>query len=532
MINIDDESDTGKIGSRNAAAQSGSLSHLQLNQSACFWLQSQPEQAGRITIMQHYERQTTEILPTGYSVKSRVHEYGGGAYCVKNDQLCFCNESDQRLYLLNFDTAAITPITPESTTTRYADLEFDPVVQRLFCIREQITSPTDSISEVISIDLLPPYQIKVLHQGCDFYSSPRISNDARRICWVSWDHPDMPWDQTTLWIADLADQGQVNHSTQIKFNNASILQPRWSPNDQLYFISDHDNWWNIYRLDNDEIKPAVKADFDFAKPPWIFGLSNYSFLSADKLVCCHSEYGSWVLSMIDVHTGQQHELSREFSEISFLQANAEDIYFIGARADSSQSIQLFDPGNNSSQTLFPLSLHALPFTVSIPEAFTFASVDGHTGHALFYRPQVPITSPPPLLVMAHGGPTSQFECALDIRTQYWTSQGFAVCAVNYAGSSGYGREYRDRLNKQWGVLDVSDCVAAAQELVLQGEVDAHRTAIRGNSSGGYTVLCALCFHSFFQAGVSYYGISDMLRLYHETHKFESHYIDKLIGPLP
>lgn len=521
------------ISSATAAAQSVTLSHLTLDHSGCYWLQTQPAQSGRITLMQHHQVQTREILPAGYSIRSRVHEYGGGAYTLRADTLVFSNEGDQRLYRFDLRQQTIQAITPELTSYRYGDLQLDPAAQRVFCVREQMQADGEPIADLISIDLQPPHGINILHQGCDFYSSPRISNDGAQLCWISWDHPDMPWDQTTLWHAALNTQGQALQPAPIKIDNASIVQPRWSPDHQLYFVADHNNWWNIYRYADGKIHPVHADAWDYAKPPWIFGLSTYSFISSQYIVCCHTEHAAWVLSLLDVHTGQQQLLTRDFAEISYLQADAHQVLFIGAREDSSQSIQFFDIPKKSYQTLFQLPQPELEIHhISRPQAFTYNSSEGNTGHAIFYPPAIKTAKQPPLLVVAHGGPTSQFERAFDIKIQFWTLRGFAVCAVNYAGSSGYGRRYRKRLENQWGILDVEDCIAAAQQLINNAEVDAERIAIRGSSAGGYTVLAALCFHSFFHAGVSYYGISDMARLYQETHKFESHYIDRLIGRYP
>ncbi len=522
------------ISSRTAAAQSASLSLLKLEQDSCYWLQTQPAQGGRITLMQHRHGQTRERLPAGYSIRSRVHEYGGGAYTVRGDMVVFCNDEDQRLYQFDLQQNTIQPITPESPSSRYGDLQLDPSNQRVYCVREQFSGDGEQPSaDLISIALQPPYSINTLQKGSDFYSSPRISEDGSKLCWISWNHPDMPWDQSTLCYAQINTEGQIKQPQCLQLEDSAILQPCWSPEHQLYFISDQNNWWNIYRLVDGNVHPVCSADFDYARPPWVFGLSSYDFISSRQLAACYNDQGAWVLATIDIETGNQHILSRDFAEITYLQASAKQLVFIGAREDSNPSIQSYLPQQQLAQTLFQLpqpEINAQYF--SLPKAFSYPSSDGHTGYALYYPAAQSQQLPAPLLVIAHGGPTSQFERALDIKIQYWTTRGYAVCAVNYAGSSGYGRRYRQRLHQQWGVLEVKDCIAAADQLVASGQIDADRIAIRGSSAGGYTVLAALCFHDYFAAGVSYYGISDMVRLHQETHKFESHYLERLIGRYP
>jgi dipeptidyl aminopeptidase/acylaminoacyl peptidase len=517
------------LSSQIVAKAAPNLSHLLLDHGVIYWLQSQPENKGRTALMQYANGQATEVLDQSFSVRSRVHEYGGGAYAVSQQSIVFCNEHDQALYLQMPGQTAM-PITSLDTGYRYADMQITPDHKRVICVRESHTDNAN-IAELVCIDLQAPFRVQVLQQGQDFYASPRISADGSKLCWLSWNHPHMPWDQSGLSIANITSDGKLQQVSHLEYPNGSILQPRWGEAGQLYFISDHQGWWNIYCLQDGEVNPITQTPFDHAKPPWILGLSNYALLSKHQLVCSYTDQGAWVLCQIDLANLQQKIITRKFAEIAHIQSTGNLIYFIASTTSSTQSIQCFNPitGDLSQLYATPNHLSGLINHYIQAEPFSFNNANGEIVYALYYPPNTAQTKPA-LLVMAHGGPTSQFEMALDLKIQYWVSHGFAVCAVNYAGSSGYGREYRNRLKHQWGIADVNDCIAAAEFLIKKGEVDAGKIAIRGNSAGGYTVLRALSNSRFFSAGTSHYGISDLSLLREQTHKFESLYIDWLIGP--
>jgi dipeptidyl aminopeptidase/acylaminoacyl peptidase len=515
------------LSSELIARATPSLSHLLLDCGGIYWLQTQPENQGRIALMRYADGLAEEVLEARFSVRSRVHEYGGGAYILRNQLLVFCNECDQALYLKVSGQTPV-PITPMGAGYRYADMQITPDCKRVVCIRE---NETDNIAELISIELQKPFRTQILHRGQDFYASPRISRDGRKLCWLSWNHPHMPWDQSCLSIADITSDGSLQHITHLEYPNGSILQPKWGEKGQLYFMSDHQGWWNIYQWLDRKATFITQNPFDHAKPPWVLGLSHYALLPRQQMVYSYTDQGAWVLCLMDLTNRQQKTITRKFADIAHIQSTNGLTYFIASTATSTQSIQCFNPTTGSLNQLYavPDRLAGLVAHYTQAEPFSFHKAHGETVHALYY-PTSTAQTKPALLVMAHGGPTSQFEMALDVKIQYWLSQGFAVCAVNYAGSSGYGREYRNRLKHQWGIADVDDCIAAAKFLIQQGEVNANKIAIRGNSAGGYTVLRALGNSHFFHAGTSLYGISDLTLLRKQTHKFESLYIDWLIGP--
>lgn len=512
--------------------ESIALAQVCVDGSDCYWLESQPHQGGRIALIKHDGLGGRDLLPDSYSVKSKVHEYGGGAYTVSSGRVYFCQESDQRIYQLLEGQSKPQPITDQNKYLRYADLIIDEKRQRLICVREDINPKNiEAKADLIAIDLRPPYQVTLLHRGEDFYSNPRLSHDQSKLCWISWNHPYMPWDNTFLWQAIINDNGRLGQPQKVAGNgNESILQPRWSEDGDLFFISDRNDWWNIYRIQNGAIHPVLQANREFAQPPWVFGLSNYAFLSRDQLICCYSVDAKWKLCLVSISNGKQTDVNSPFSVISSLQSNGMVTAFIAANSVSGESIQSFNLIDGDLKTLSQEKNASIDSEIiSRPEAISFTSQNQRDSHALFYRPQNRGPGKPPLLVMAHGGPTSQFDTKYDAKIQFWTSRGFPVLTVNYAGSSGYGRNYRQRLKGEWGIVDVEDCIAAANILIDAGEVDPDKIAIRGNSAGGYTVLSALTFHSFFNAGVSYYGIGDLIRLKQDTHKFESHYLEYLIG---
>lgn len=525
---------THRVSANLAASESTALSQICLDGSDCYWLQSQPERAGRLALMRQNKDGIADILPDQYSVKSKVHEYGGGAYIASCGQVYFCNETDQRIY--HFDTAGgqLKPVSEKNHHFRYADMVVDTNRNRIITVRED-TSPSlkEPQATLVAINLASPHNTEILVEGADFYSSPGLNHDASKICWISWQHPHMPWDSSRLWKADLTQDGQLNNPECIAGSEReSVMQPRWCDADRLFFISDRNNWWNIYFYDQNRIQPVLLQPHDFAKPPWIFGLSTYALLSPELIISCYTNDASWQLSLISLVDGNQTPIETGYSQISAVQANDQTAVFIASSETTPQSIATFNISNGKTEPLTHHSTALLPAQITRAQAITYTGAREDEVHALYYKPEFNVELKPPLLVIAHGGPTSQFETVLDLKIQYWTSRGYAVLTVNYTGSSGYGRAYRENLRGLWGVADVEDCIAGAKYLIDINEVDANRVAIRGSSAGGFSVLCALTFHRFFSAGVSYYGISDLERLHQATHKFESRYVEQLIGKYP
>jgi dipeptidyl aminopeptidase/acylaminoacyl peptidase len=516
------------------------LSEIMLASGDIYWLEMRPEEGGRSVIVRATpEGKTHDLLtPAPFNVRTRVHEYGGGAYLVDGETVYFSNFADQRLYrlMLGAEPEAITP----EGAFRYADAVMDKFRQRLICVREDHSSTaSEPINTIVSIPLSAPSDPKVLLSGADFYANPRLSPDGRSLCWISWYHPNLPWDGTELWLAEIGDDGQVGQAQRIAGGpEESIFQPEWSPDGTLYFISDRTGWWNLYRWQQGMISPMVQMQAEFGVPQWQFRESTYAFASARQIICTYSQGGLSHLASIDTASGKLEVIETPYTDIGSIQAGTEQAVFLAASPTEFASVVQMDLTSGTIQVLRRASAVDLdPGFVSVGEPLEFPTENNLTAYSFFYPPtHAEFTGPPeerpPLLVISHGGPTSATHSGLRLLIQYYTSRGFAVLDVNYGGSTGYGRAYRQRLNGQWGMVDVDDCVNGALYLANQGTVDRNRLAIRGGSAGGYTTLAALTFRDVFKAGASHYGISDLETLARDTHKFESRYLDKLIGPYP
>ena len=380
--------------------------------------------------------------------------------------------------------------------------------------------------------------------GHDFFSTPRISPDGTKLAWLAWDLPYLPWDGSELWVADLDASGAVSGERLVAGSAAaeSIFQPEWGPDGVLHFVSDRTDWWNLYREVDGEVRAICPMDAEFGWPQWVFGVSTYAFLDDGRIACIWTRNGTQHVSVIDPRTGELLDLDLPYDAIDFpfIAAEGQTIAFVGGSADTPPQVVVLDFLARSVDVLKESdTITVEPAFLSAPRAIEFPTDGDLTAHAFFYAPANedftgPADERPPLIVMSHGGPTSAVSAEFDMAMRFWTSRGFAVVDVNYGGSTGYGRAYRERLNGNWGVVDTMDCINAARYLAGQGEVDGDRLLIRGGSAGGYTTLCALTFHDDFAAGASYYGISDLepFAMPGGTHKFESRYEHTLVGPYP
>ncbi len=516
------------------------LMQVVLDGEDIYWLESRPAEGGRYVIVKRsIDATVSDVTPSPFYVRTTVHEYGGGDFLVHNGTVYFSNFKDQRLYVQK-PGAAPQPITP-AKEFRYADAIVDIQRHRLICVREDHTAAgREAVNTIVSVQLDgDPDGGTVLVSGNDFYASPRLSPDGSKLAWLTWNHPNMPWDGTELWVAQIADDGSVKDAQKVAGGpTESIFQPEWAPDGTLYFVSDRTGWWNIYRWRDGSIEALTKMEAEFGQPQWVFGMSTYAFLSEREIVCAYTQNGIWRLARLDTGTKKLDPIETPYTEISYVRANAQSIVFRGGSPTEMLSIVRLDSKTKSFEVLRRSS--DLSFDegyLSFAQPIEFPTEGNKTAHAFFYPPknkdfQAPSGEQPPLLVLSHGGPTSATTSTLKLEVQFWTSRGFAVVDVNYGGSTGYGREYRERLKGQWGVVDVDDCVNVAKYLVSQGLVDGERIAIRGGSAGGYTTLCALTFRKFFKAGASYFGVSDLEALDKDTHKFESRYNRSLIGPYP
>ncbi len=504
-----------------------------------YWIEMRSIENGRYVIVRRTpDGETTDVTPPIFSARTRVHEYGGAAFLVNDGTVYFSNFEDQRLYRQSTGSEP-QPITSEADL-RYADGVIDTERNRLLCVREDHTdTEREATNALVGIPLDGTDDQRVLVSGNDFYSSPRLSPDGTRLAWMTWNHPNMPWDGAELWVGEIGADGSLNHTECVAGGvDESIFQPEWSPDGTLYFVSDRTNWWNLYRYQDGTVEPLCEMEAEFGRPQWIFGMSTYKFVSVNQIICTYTQDGVWHLASLDTVTRRLDSIETPYTSISNLQVLPGGILFNASSSTESASIVRLDLATRQLEVVCrssEIKIDAGYF--SPPQAIEFPTEGGLSAHAFFYPPQnrdytAPADDLPPLLVISHGGPTSATSTALDLEIQYWTSRGIAVLDVNYGGSSGYGRAYRQRLNGQWGLVDVDDCVNGARYLAEHGYVDADQLAIRGGSAGGYTTLSALTFRDVFKAGASYYGISDLEAMTRDTHKFESRYLDSLIGPYP
>ena len=521
------------------ASETVGLRRIVLDGEDIYWKEMRPTEGGRNVIVRRQpDAQITDMTQSPFNARTRVHEYGGGAFAVTDGTIYFSNFTDQRIYRQEAE-APPQPITPKANL-RYADMVIDRYRGRIICVREDHTVVgREPVNTLVSIKLEGGEDVQVLVSGNDFYSSPRLNPDGSCLAWLTWNHSNMPWDGTELWVSKLNEDGSLGRLERVAGSiDESVVQPHWSPDGVLYFVSDRTGWWNLYRWHDGHVEPLCEMQADFGRPQWVFGMSTYAFESADCIICAYTKQGTWRLASLDTSTGKTQPITIPYTDIRSLRALPRQAVFIAGSSTEPPSIVKLDLATRRTEVLRRSSNVKIDAEyLAIPKAMEFPTKKGLTAHAFFYAPRNreytgPSGEQPPLLVISHGGPTSATSTTLSWGVQYWTSRGIAVLDVNYGGSSGYGRVYRQRLNGQWGVVDVDDCVNGARYLVKIGEVDGNRLAIRGGSAGGYTTLCALTFRDIFRAGASYYGVSDLEALTKDTHKFESHYLDRMIGPYP
>lgn len=521
-------------------AQTINLGSVYVDGQDIYWLEGRPQEEGRSVLVRRTPAgQISDVTPAGFNVRTRVHEYGGGAFWVAGGIVYFANFTDQRLYR-QLPGADPQPITPAGSW-RYADGVLDAARQRLICVREDHTVPgREAVNTLVSLALDgDEHAGDLLVGGHDFYANPRLSPDGRQLAWLAWNHPNMPWDGTELWLADVDPAGQLQSARVIAGGpEESIFQPAWSPNGQLYFISDRSGWWNLYRWHAGQVQPLAPRAAEFGQPMWVFDMSTYDFLPDGRLVCSFTAEGRRQLALLAADGGPLVPIDLPYTLAAYIHAGPNFVACLASSPTEVSAVVRLDLATGALDVLRRASeLTLAAGYLSVPQAVEFPTDNGLTAHAFYYAPynqdyRAPAGELPPLIVISHGGPTSSTSTTLSLSIQYWTSRGFALLDVNYGGSTGYGRAYRQRLNGQWGIVDVQDCVNGARYLVQQGLADGQRLAIRGGSAGGYTTLSALAFTNTFSVGASYFGISDLVAMTRETHKFESRYLDNLVAPYP
>jgi dipeptidyl aminopeptidase/acylaminoacyl peptidase len=559
------------ISAKAVAAQGVRLGSVAVDGDDVYWLERRPNEGGRSVLVRlGADGRQVDLTPPEFNVRTRVQEYGGGAYVVAGGAIYFSNFGDQRVYRVGSPAGsqeqdpaytAPLPITPVGDRF-YADFTFDATRNRLICVREDHGVRPEPETTLVAIPLGGSggrqSAGEVIASGYDFYSTPRISPDGTRLAWLSWRHPQMPWDGTELWVADVSAAGGLERPVRVAGGSSeSIYQPGWSPDGTLYFVSDRDGWWRLYRSDrssrssrsdrsNGPNDPNVlsvitnpPAEAEFGRPQWTLETATWVFAGPARIVVSYTTRGRWYLANVDVATGIMSSLADGFEPREWLSATETHAIVVAGTPKRSDAVLRIDLASGRAEAVKAASLVDLPDElISEPESIEFPTSSGLTAHAFVYPPRHtdctgPADERPPLLVISHGGPTAAATARFDVAIQYWTSRGFAVADVNYGGSSGYGRDYRQRLNGQWGIVDVEDTINAARYLVARGIADPDRLIVRGGSAGGYTTLAALTFHpGEFKAGASYYGISDIEIMARDTHKFESRYLDTLVGPYP
>lgn len=503
-----------------------------------YWIESRPSEQGRsVLVKRRPDGRCTDLTPAPFNARSKVHEYGGGAYRASRGRCWFVNFEDQGIY------EAPDGESPRLLTVadgrRFADLVYDAGRARLIAVCEDHRDPGEPRNYLVSIALADG-GIEDFATGYDFYSSPRLSRDGQRIAWICWRHPNLPWDRTELWVADLDATGSPVAGRRVMAAEAEAAQqPVWRDDGSLLFVSDADDWWNLYCWVDDgdcgQARQITRERAELGQPAWTFCMQNYGVGENGEVVGCFVGDAVSSLRRIDTVSGRTSAIECAYGVIEHLEVDGRRAIMLAGGGDRPMAIVQVDLDTARPRVL--REAHELPVEVddlSFPQAISYRTSDDEHAHALYYPPAnqrfcVPPGEAPPLVVTCHGGPTSASTPALDLRIQYWTTRGFAVLDVNYRGSTGYGRKYRQSLYGRWGLADVDDCVYGALHLSRQGLADADRLVIRGGSAGGYTTLCALTFHDTFRAGASYFGIGELESMFAHTHKFESRYDHWLFG---
>ncbi|HSP08703.1 MAG TPA: prolyl oligopeptidase family serine peptidase [Candidatus Dormibacteraeota bacterium] len=504
-----------------------------------YWSELRPHEGGRIVVCRRQSDGTlSDVTPRGFNARTRVHEYGGGHFEVSAGSVWFTNYDDQRLYRQDAGGAP-RPISPAGGI-RHADMVVDRERGLLFAVREDhTTGRPEAVNSLVALDVDGRHDAMTVAAGNDFYSSPKLSPDGSRLAWTTWNHPNMPWDGCELWVGELDRGAQVTSSRKIAGGPAeSIVQPEWSPSGELYFLSDRSDWWNLYRARGEGDEPICSRAAECAAPQWTFGMRFYDFSGEDQIAFLSmSEHGA-TLGRLDLGSGEVDEIELLYSALGSLQVRGRRAAVFASSAALAERLLVIDLDTLAQEVVKVANpAHIDPGYLSLPKPIEFRTEHGLKAHAAYYAPknqdfEAPPGELPPLVVHCHGGPTSGGGPTYPFEFQYWTSRGFAIVDVDYGGSSGYGREYRLRLNGNWGEVDVDDCINAARHLVEGGVVDPARISITGGSAGGYTVLLSLTRRKFYAAGASHYGIGDLVSFVKETHKFESRYVDTLVGPYP
>ena len=524
------------ISAHKVASAAPKINHIQSHNKLLTWVESRPDEGGRNVLMGlGHDGLISDLIPPPYSHYSRVHEYGGMAYALSENMLYFVNGSDQRIYQLDIASDQ-QPTAITDTGPRFADLIIDSANNRLIAVCEQHSDQAEPENYLAEISLdKNNHSLNRLVSGADFYAYPRISPDGKTLCWIQWNHPQMPWDSTELWRADIQDSSLSKQQLVAGADgDQAIFEPQWSPDNQLYYVSDCNNWWNIYSADRGIVLDMAA---EFATPLWQFGMSTYDFIDANTIACLWSQDGIWHCGYLDIASAKLTRVKCQYQSMQAACCHNGNLYMVAGAADIADEIVAVSQQADVDPVYSPSNLDIDRGNLAIPESIGFPTADNTLVQAFFYPPtnsqyRGDDQELPPVIAMCHGGPTGATDCSLNLKIQYWTNRGFAVVDINYRGSTGFGRDYRNALNGAWGVADIEDTEYAIKHLTAERKIDPQCCIIRGSSAGGYTVLSALTFTDTFKAGASLYGIGNLETLVSDTHKFESRYLDKLVGPYP
>jgi len=521
-----------------------SFGYLDIDEHGVYWTESRPQESGRSALVfRPHDGEPVDVVPPDFNVRTRVHEYGGGAW-FRHGSVVFCSSfDDSRLYRIEAPGSGPQPITPESPDPhafRYADGRVFADGRLIVCVRET-HGEGEPQNELVVLPTDGSAEPQVIASGRDFYAAPRPSPDGTALAWLAWDHPHMPFEGTDLCVGALADDGAMSNGRRVAGSEQeSIFQPEWGPDGFLYFVSDRTGWSNLYVERDGEVHALTSEQAELGYPQWVFDLSRYAFLGDDRIACIFTRSAVDGLEILDLESGKLTSLDLPFSSYSSpaLRSHGTRVVFPAASPTQPSAVIELDTESGERQVLRQSTEMELDERyITVAQAIEFPGTGGQTSHGFYYAPtspdyEGPKDELPPLIVLVHGGPTAHVTTALDLEIQLFTSRGIAVVDLNYGGSTGYGREYRDRLRGTWGVVDVEDSAAAVRYLAERGDVDPARVQITGGSAGGYTTLMALAVRDEFASGASYFGVADLVTFHAETHKFESHYDDYLVGPWP
>ena len=511
------------------------FAELRYRDGAFYWLEARPNEGGRSALVCLRDGERRDLTPAPLNARSRVHEYGGGAFAVSDTTAWFVNFEDQNIHAVPLNGSVATRVTLSDADERFGALIWDERRASLIAVRERHGVGDEASNDLVRVDVVDG-AIEVLHSGHDFYAGASLSPSGDKLAFLVWDHPNMPWDGTQLIVATLDAAGAVGEATVVAGGAAeSICQPEWMHDHRLAYVSDASGFWNLHCYDESGAYCAVPDEAEYGVPLWSLDARSYVPVGPRHVVAQRIEAGVAELVVADLDQGLTSPLAAECSSYRSLARTPGGVAFIGGSSDDVGAVLELDTAAGELTRLAVEGRVALPGGVlSAPQSIRFPSAGGAVAHGNFYPPRnagfaAPEGDRPPLLVMSHGGPTGAASRDLSLRIQYYTSRGWAVLDVNYGGSTGFGRAYRERLAGQWGIVDVEDCAAGVRFLALEGRVDANRVAIRGGSAGGYTTLAALVFADVFKAGASHYGVGDLDKLARDTHKFESRYIYSLVA---